>query len=97
MEKAINIKEDYFPTKKILLVTENSTDKTTWRKIFTDLGVVSSNLLTTNTMSEACTFLQNNDIDFVFSSFSLNNRSTTPLIQKHLSQMLVNTISMASL
>ncbi|MBT4790740.1 MAG: hypothetical protein HON90_04150 [Halobacteriovoraceae bacterium] len=68
----------------VLLVTESSTDRTAWKKLFIELGVPVGNFQNTSSFDEAISIISNNNIGIVVSSYIVAQMATFPLVQAHI-------------
>jgi tetratricopeptide (TPR) repeat protein len=76
--------KNYLKPMSVLLVTETATDRTAWKKLFSELGVVASNFHNCSIEEEAIELIKTKNIDILFCSYMLDGAECYPLLDAHI-------------
>ena len=60
--------KEYLKSKSAMIVTESSTDRTAWKKLFIELGVALNSFHSAGTLTEALDILESKSPDIIFTS-----------------------------
>jgi CheY-like chemotaxis protein len=82
MKNDVKVKE-YLKDKSALVVTESSTDRTAWKKLFVELGVGINKFYSATSLDEALEVLESKAPEIIFTSYQMNGVEVGPLIQGH--------------
>lgn len=83
MSKEVEAIKNFLKHKKVLIASDNTTDRTTWKKIFIELGASTSNLLNATSIAEAIEIINDNDVHIVFSAYSFDRDTAIEIIDTH--------------
>ncbi|MFT6631860.1 MAG: tetratricopeptide (TPR) repeat protein [Bacteriovoracaceae bacterium] len=83
MKNDIVVKE-YLKDKTALVVTESSTDRTAWKKVFVELGVGINKFYSATSLKEALEILDDKSPEILFSSYQMNGEVIDSLIEAHI-------------
>lgn len=73
----------FLKPRSVLIVTENTTDRTAWKKLFHELGTQTSNFYNANSLAEAMDIINSNEIHIVFSSYTMAETPVMELVDRH--------------
>ena len=75
---------EYLKTKNVLLITESSTDRTSWKRLFADLGVPVGNIENGKTKQEALDHIEQDTVDIIFASYIFHDEPIYDILDAHI-------------
>ena len=75
---------EYLKDKTAMVVTESSTDRTAWMKLFVELGVGVNKFYSATSLKEAIEVLEDKSPEILFSSYQIKGEVIDPLIDAHI-------------
>lgn len=79
--------KSYLKDKKILLVSEVSTDRAAWKRVFLEYGAGVNNFYNALTLDEAEEFLEEQQVDILFTSDLVEEQTTMELVSLHIEKV----------
>ena len=74
---------EYCKKKRALLVTNNTTDRVAWKKLFSDYGVPPTNFHSAGNFDEALEVLEKNRINIILTNYEVDGETSDELLEAH--------------
>jgi tetratricopeptide (TPR) repeat protein len=75
--------EKFLKDKLVLIATDNTTDRTSWKKIFHEKGVQTKNFLNAKSIEEAVEVIEKNDVNIIFCAYTFDDRPSIEILDAH--------------
>lgn len=73
----------FLKDKIVLIATDNTTDRTSWKRIFHEKGTQTQNFLNATSIEEAVEVIKQNDVNIVFCSYTFDEKPSIEILDAH--------------